>query len=60
MRVLRRSRPAVASVMGLGFFGDLEDARWSDAPLRALGIAPRSVTEYAERSPRCGAAARRA
>ena len=47
MRVLRRSRPAVASVLGLGLHGDLEDARWSDAPLRALGIAPRSVSEYA-------------
>jgi NADH dehydrogenase len=47
MRVLRRSQPAVASVMGLGLYADLEDARWSDAPLRALGIEPRSVTAYA-------------
>jgi NADH dehydrogenase len=55
MRVLRRPRPAVASVMGLGLYGDLQDAGWSDAPLRALGIEPRSVTEYARE---CAAAAR--
>jgi hypothetical protein len=47
MRVLRRPRPAVASVMGLGLFADLGDARWTDAPLRDLGIEPRSVTAYA-------------
>lgn len=48
MRALRRSRPELASVMGLALFSDSRDAPWTDAPLRALGIAPRSVTAYAE------------
>ncbi len=47
MRVLRRKRPEVASVMGLSLFADLEHAHWSDEPLRALGIRPRGVSEYA-------------
>ena len=47
MRVLRRKRPEVASVMGLSLFADLKDASWTDAPLRELGIEPRSVTAYA-------------
>lgn len=47
IRVLRRPRPAIASVMGLALLADLEDARWTDPPLRALGVAPRGVTEYA-------------
>ena len=34
--------------MGLALFSDSRDAPWTDAPLRALGIAPRSVTAYAE------------
>ncbi len=48
MRVLRRARPEVASIMGLSLFADLEDARWTDQPLRALGIRPRSVSDYAQ------------
>jgi len=47
MRTLRRSRPELASVMGLSLYADLEDASWTDAPLRALGIEPRSVSAYA-------------
>jgi uncharacterized protein YbjT (DUF2867 family) len=46
-RVLRRMRPEVASVMGLALFADLEDAHWTDEPLRALGIRPRGVGQYA-------------
>ena len=49
MRVLRRPRPHLASVMGLAYFADLADATWTEAPLKALGIAPRSVRAYAER-----------
>jgi uncharacterized protein YbjT (DUF2867 family) len=49
MRVLRRARPELASITGLALFADLEDARWTDAPLREIGIEPRSVTEYAHR-----------
>ncbi len=33
--------------MGLSLYADLEDASWTDAPLRALGIEPRSVSAYA-------------
>jgi uncharacterized protein YbjT (DUF2867 family) len=47
MRVLRRRRPEVASVMGLALFADLEPAHWTDEPLRALGIRPRGVSQYA-------------
>ena len=47
MRVLRRARPELASVMGLSLFADLKDASWTDAPLRELGIEPRSVSAYA-------------
>jgi uncharacterized protein YbjT (DUF2867 family) len=52
MRVLRRARPEIASVMGLSLFADLQDASWTDAPLRALGIEPRSVTAYAREAVR--------
>jgi NADH dehydrogenase len=47
-RVLRRPRPALASVMGLSLHTDTAEARWTDAPLRALGIEPRGVAEYAD------------
>lgn len=50
MRVLRRPRPEIASITGLALFADLEDARWTDAPLRALRIEPRGVSEYALQS----------
>jgi hypothetical protein len=33
--------------MGLSLQADLQDAGWTDAPLRALGIDPRGVTQYA-------------
>jgi uncharacterized protein YbjT (DUF2867 family) len=48
MRVLRRARPHVASVMGHAYFADLHEASWSDAPLRSLGVEPRGVEAYAE------------
>ena len=48
MRVLRRPRPHLASVMGLAYFADLADAAWTDAPLTELGITPRGVQAYAE------------
>jgi uncharacterized protein YbjT (DUF2867 family) len=47
-RVLRRPRPALASVMGLSLLADTQEGRWTDAPLRALGIEPRGVAEYAD------------
>jgi uncharacterized protein YbjT (DUF2867 family) len=54
MRVLRRVRPEIASIIGLALFADLEDAHWTDAPLRALRIEPRGVREYAQQSMRAG------
>jgi NADH dehydrogenase len=47
LRVLRRRRPDVASVMGLSLLADERDATWTEEPLRALGIEPRSVTAFA-------------
>jgi uncharacterized protein YbjT (DUF2867 family) len=47
-RVLRRPRPEIASIMGLALAADVADARWSDAPLRELGIEPRGVSAYAD------------
>jgi uncharacterized protein YbjT (DUF2867 family) len=47
-RVLRRPNPAVASVMGLSLLFDTAEPRWTDEPLRALGIEPRGVAEYAD------------
>ena len=45
---LRRSRPALASVMGGALAADLYPASWDDSPLRDLGIQPRSVRAYAQ------------
>jgi NADH dehydrogenase len=44
--LLRRPKPALASVMGMGLAADLADATWTDAPLREAGIEPRSTTAY--------------
>jgi uncharacterized protein YbjT (DUF2867 family) len=55
MRVLRRVRPELASVMGLALSADLDDARWTDAPLRALGIEPRGIREYVNETVAAGA-----
>ena len=52
MRVLRRARPELASVMGLSLFADFEHASWTDDPLRELGIEPRSVSAYARQAVR--------
>jgi uncharacterized protein YbjT (DUF2867 family) len=52
MRVLRRLRPELASITGLALFADLEDAHWTDAPLRALRIEPRGISEYAQQTAR--------
>jgi uncharacterized protein YbjT (DUF2867 family) len=46
MRVLARPNPALASVFGAGLLQDLLPANWDDAPLRARGITPRSVTDF--------------
>jgi uncharacterized protein YbjT (DUF2867 family) len=46
-RAMRRFRPAMASVMASALSADLYAATWDDQPLLALGIAPRSVADYA-------------
>ena len=46
-RVLRGRKPELASVMGLSLYTDSADTTATDAPLRELGIEPRSVAEYA-------------
>jgi uncharacterized protein YbjT (DUF2867 family) len=48
MRAMRARKPEVASVMGLALFADLNEARWTDVPLRTLGIEPRGVSAYAD------------
>jgi NADH dehydrogenase len=45
---LRRSRPALASVLGGALTADLHPATWGDGPLRDLEIRPRSVQAYAD------------
>ena len=44
--VLRRPKPTLASLMGMALAADLVEPSWDDAPLRALGIQPRSATEF--------------
>lgn len=44
--MLRRSKPTLASVIGMALAADLLDAAWDDGPLRAIGIHPRSTTEF--------------
>jgi uncharacterized protein YbjT (DUF2867 family) len=46
MRALARPRPALASIMGLGYLVDTEPSRTTDAALRERGIEPRSSTDF--------------
>jgi uncharacterized protein YbjT (DUF2867 family) len=48
MRLLDRPNDALASVFGAGLHQDLVAAAWDDAPFRARGTTPRSVTEWLE------------
>jgi NADH dehydrogenase len=45
-RLLRRRKPAMASVMGLALTMDEEGCEVSAAPLRRLGIEPRTPSDY--------------
>jgi NADH dehydrogenase len=45
-RVLRRPKPALASLMGMSLHSDLHPSTGDDAPLRAAGIEPRPATAY--------------
>jgi NADH dehydrogenase len=42
-RALGRIKPEVASLMGMALYADTHPATWDDAPLRAIGIEPRST-----------------
>jgi uncharacterized protein YbjT (DUF2867 family) len=44
--LMRRPRPALASVMGMALFDDLNETRVNDDQLRALGITPKPVGAY--------------
>jgi uncharacterized protein YbjT (DUF2867 family) len=45
-RVLNRPNSALASVFGSGLLVDTVESRCDDAPLRQLGIEPRSATDF--------------
>jgi uncharacterized protein YbjT (DUF2867 family) len=46
VRALRRLKPEVASVLGIALTMDIEGCAPSPAPLRALGIEPRSPADF--------------
>ncbi|MDQ3553281.1 MAG: NmrA family NAD(P)-binding protein [Chloroflexota bacterium] len=45
-RLLRPVKPVLASVMGQALAADRQDSRSTDAPLRQLGIEPRTTKDY--------------
>lgn len=46
MRLLSRSRPALASIFGIGLLVDTQEAHWDDHMLIRYGISPRSIAEH--------------
>jgi uncharacterized protein YbjT (DUF2867 family) len=52
--VMRSIRPEMGSLMGMAYAADLEDATWSDEPLREMGIEPRSASVYIDEVTRVG------
>ena len=52
--MLRSIRPEMASLMAMAYGADLEDATWSDEPLRDLGIEPRPASVYIDEVTRAG------
>jgi NADH dehydrogenase len=46
--LLRRIRPAVASVMGQALAADIADSTADDRPLREIGLTPRPASRYIE------------
>jgi uncharacterized protein YbjT (DUF2867 family) len=49
MRLVYRPRPAMSSLMGLGFMLDTVTPTWDDAPLRARGIEPRPASDFLQK-----------
>jgi uncharacterized protein YbjT (DUF2867 family) len=45
-RLLRRRKPAVSAVMGMALVMDVEGVEVSPEPMRQLGIAPMSASDY--------------
>jgi hypothetical protein len=45
-RALARVKPELSTLMGLSLMLDSGDVLWDDAPLRELGIEPRSPREF--------------
>jgi uncharacterized protein YbjT (DUF2867 family) len=48
-RVLARTKPEIASLMGMALYADTHAATWDDAPLRDAGIEPRPVAPFIAR-----------
>lgn len=46
IRLLGRTQDGLASAVGGGLLQSLHDATWTDEPLRARGIVPRSPTDF--------------
>ena len=46
MRLLSRSKPALASIFGIGLLVDTQEAHWDDQALIRYGISPRSIAEH--------------
>jgi uncharacterized protein YbjT (DUF2867 family) len=46
IRLLNRTNDGLASALGGGLLQSLHDATWTDEPLRARGIVPRSATDF--------------
>lgn len=45
-RALWRFKPALASMLGIALFSDTHESTSDDAPLRAVGIQPRTASDY--------------
>ncbi len=48
-RLFQRTKPEIASILGMSLTRDIEGSRLDDRPLRELGIEPRSTTDAIER-----------
>lgn len=46
IRLLNHTNDGIASVLGAGLLQSLQDATWTDEPLRTRGITPRSATDF--------------
>ncbi|MGM1030441.1 MAG: SDR family oxidoreductase [Actinomycetota bacterium] len=49
-RALWNMKPALASILGMALFHDIHPSTTDDAPLHAVGIQPRSASDYIQSS----------